>query len=156
MEFLKNTFLFRLYKGDKTLFAIVALFLCGTLFYTFSGREQFPFLLYNANALKEYPKETYTSYSIVIDGKEVNYTRLKDSQRKLMLSSIRETKELMKQSKLTKEQKTYFEKWLFTYSVDMRGVETNKMEVYELNCTYKDNGLPEITNKELLFSYATN
>ena len=46
--------------------------------------------------------------------------------------------------------------WLFRYSVDMRGLETNKMEVYELTCAYRENGLPEILKKELLYAYALN
>src|SRR3954465_11714962 len=92
----KETYLSRLYKADKKVFALVALFILGTVYciincntFLFSKRcEEFPFLLYGMYSLREEPQPTYTSYSLVIDGKEVNYSRLKDSQRELILSPL--------------------------------------------------------------------
>src|SRR3954468_17221891 len=92
----EETYLVRLYKADEKVFALVALFILGTLYclincntFLFSKRcEEFPFLLYGMYSLREEPQPTYTTYSLVIDGKEVNYSRLKDSQRELILSPL--------------------------------------------------------------------
>src|SRR5688572_7538046 len=96
MEIFKNTFLFRLFNADKKLLAVIAFFASGTLYCVFNCNtflftrrcEEFPFLLYGMYSLKAEAQETYTAYSFVIDGKEVNYSKLKDSQRELITSPL--------------------------------------------------------------------
>jgi hypothetical protein len=153
---LHQTYLIRLFHVDKKLFSIVALYVIGILYciincntYLFAKRcEEFPFLLYGMYSLPEKNAETYTTYSIVIDGKEVNYSRLKDSQRELILSSLAHLN-----FGDTLQTKQYME-WLFRYAVDMRGLETNRMDVYKLTCSYQEDGSPKLQRKDLLYTYA--
>ncbi|MES2621498.1 MAG: hypothetical protein V4615_11665 [Bacteroidota bacterium] len=161
MEILKNTFLLRLFKTDKKLFVVILFFIVGTMYcivncntFLFTRRcEEFPFLLYGMYSLPEETQETYTTYSFVIDGKEVNYAKLKDSQRELITSPLLHAFPLMDSTGANKEKINKLKQWLFRYSVDMRGLETNAMDVYKLTCAYNKNGLPEVLKKELLYTY---
>jgi hypothetical protein len=154
---LNNTYLGRLYRADKKVFALVSFFIVGTIYclfncstFLFSNRcEEFPFLLYGMYSLREEPQETYTAYSLVIDGKEVNYSKLKDSQRELILSPLSHLS-----TSIDSNEFRQFKEWLFRYSVDMRGLETNKMDVYKLTCAYKQDGTPQVLKKELFYTYA--
>lgn len=158
----KDTYLFQLYKSDKKIFALVALYIAGIAYcivncntFWFAKRcEEFPFLLFGMYSLYEKPQDTYTTYSIVIDGRGVNYSKLKDSQRELMNSPLLHSIALFDSTGKHDEKLMQLREWLFRYSVDMRGLETNKMEVYELTCAYNENGVPHILKKELLYSYA--
>ena len=158
----KSTFLVQLYKGDKKLFALVSIFVAGTLFcifncntFLFSKRcEEFPFLLYGMYSLKEPPQATYTTYSIFIGGEEVNYSKLKDSQRELLTSPLIHSVTLVDSTAKNNAELQKLREWLFRYSVDMRGLQSNKMEVYKLTCAYNEVGLPHVMKKELLYVYA--
>lgn len=161
MEILKSTYLYRLFTTDKKLFALVSIYIACVLFCIFncltflvSKRcEEFPFLLYGMYSLREEPQQTYTTYSFVIDGKEVNYSKLKDSQRELITSPLIHAIPLMDSTDANTEKVNRFKEWLFRYSVDMRGLETNKMDVYQLTCAYNENGNPQVIKKELLYKY---
>src|SRR3954470_5101115 len=126
MQKLTDTFLGRLYKADKKVFALIVIFIAGTLYclincntFLFSKRcEEFPFLLYGMYSLREEQQPTYTTYSLFIDGKEVNHSRLKDSQRELILSPLAHLPANIDSTELLR-----FKQWLFRYSVDMRGLE---------------------------------
>ena len=111
-------------------------------------------MLYGMYSLPVEAQKTYTAYSFVIDGKEVNYSKLKDSQRELMISPLLHAIPLMDSFAVNKKKVQRLKEWLFRYSVDMRGLETNQMEVYKLTCTYTEKGLPKILKKELLYAYA--
>jgi hypothetical protein len=150
-------YLVRLYKEERKVFALVIVFIMGTLYcifncntFLFTKRcEEFPFLLFGMYSLREEPQQTYTTYSLVIDGKEVNYSRLKDSQRELILSPLSHLSSSIDSADFKR-----YKEWLFRYSVDMRGLETNRMDVYKLTCAYRANGTPEILKKELVYTYA--
>jgi hypothetical protein len=156
MQKLNCTYLALLYKADKKVFALISFFILGTLYciincntFLFSNRcEEFPFLLYGMYSLREKPQEIYTTYSLVIDDKEVNYSKLKDSQRELILSPLEHLDDGIDSTKFKP-----FKEWLFRYSVDMRGLETNKMDVYKLTCAYKEDGSPQVLKKELFYTY---
>ncbi len=161
MEILKATYLYRLFNADKKLFALVSVFIAGTLYciincntFLFAKRcEEFPFLLYGMYSLREEPQQTYTTYSFVIDGKQVNYSKLKDSQRELITSPLIHAVPLMNSTEANAEKVNRFKEWLFRYSVDMRGLEKNTMDVYQLTCAYDKEGSPHIIKKELLYKY---
>lgn len=162
MERFENTYLFRLFRADKKLFAVIVFFMTGTLYCVFNCHtflftkrcEEFPFLLYGMYSLPVEAQKTYTTYSFVIDGKEVNYSKLKDSQKELITSPLLHAIPLMDSIEANKEKVNRLKQWLFRYSVDMRGLETNGMEVYKLTCAYNKSGLPEVLKKELLYTYA--
>ena len=161
VEIFKNTFLFRLLTVDKKVLALVSIFIAGTLYciincntFLFAKRcEEFPFLLYGMYSLRQDPQQTYTTYSFVIDGKEVNYSKLKDSQKELITSPLIHAAPLMDSTEANEEKVNRLKEWLFRYSVDMRGLQTNAMEVYQLTCTYSNEGSPHIIKKELLYKY---
>ena len=50
MEIFKNTFLFKLFRADKILFAVIAFYILAVLYYVSRQREEFPFFLYGMYA----------------------------------------------------------------------------------------------------------
>jgi len=126
----------------------------GIFYYALKQREEFPFLLYGMYSLKEEAQNNYTAYSMVIDGREVNYSRLKEPQKELMISSLQHVIPFIEAGIQKSKEVEAYKEWLFRYSVDMRGLESNKMSVYTLTCAYNSAGNPQILKKELLYTYA--
>ena len=161
MEILETTYLYRLFIADKKLFALITIYVAGVLFCIFNCNtflffkrcEEFPFLLYGMYSLREEPQHTYTTYSFVIDGKEVNYSKLKDSQHEPITSPLIHAVPRMDSANAHGEKVTSLKEWLFRYSVDMRGLEKNTMDVYQLTSAYNNEGSPHIIKKELLYKY---
>jgi hypothetical protein len=153
MKFLKNTFLFRLFRHDKLLFSIIVIYMVCVFYHVLKQREEFPFFLYGMYSLKEKPQDTYTAYSIKVDDTEIKYSKLRDAQRELITSSIDHAAPLLASGKLSKADENRFKIWLMNYCLDMRMTSDSRMDVIKLNCNYDSLGLVKILNKELVYSY---
>ena len=153
MELLKNTFLFRLFARDKLLFGVMVIYMAGVLYYALRQREEFPFLLYGMYSLKEKPLETYSTYSIWVDGQEIKYARLRNSQRELISTTVAHAIPLVLDGKLSSEDEAKFKAWLMNYCLDMRLVGDSKMDIYKLTCGYDPTGQVKVLKKDLIYSY---
>ena len=153
MEFLKNTFLFRLFSKEKLLFAVIAIYMTGVLYYALRQREEFPFLLYGMYSLREPAKDTYTTYSVEVDGMEIRYGKLRDAQRELITTTMDNALPLIEAGKLSSEDEANFKAWLMRYCLDMRLSGDNKMNIFKLTCAYDDKAQIKILKKELVYSY---
>ena len=153
MEFLKNTFLFRLFRQDKLLFTVIILYLAGVFYHVLKQREEFPFFLYGMYSLKEKPQESYIAYSIKVDDTEIKYSKLRDSQRELITSTLGNAVPLLEEGKLSPEEVSRFKNWLMNYCMDMRMISDSKMDVFKLSCNYDSAGQIIVLKKELVYSY---
>ena len=155
MEFLKNTFLFRLFRQDKLLFGIIAVYMLGILYYVSRQREEFPFLLYGMYSLKETAQPTYTTYSVWVAGQEIKYSKLRSPQRELIASTMGHAIPLIEAGKLNTEDEAKFKTWLMNYCLDMRLVGDSKMDIYRLTCNYDNTGQIKVLKKDLIYTYVT-
>ncbi len=153
MKFLENTWLYRIWRTDKILFAVVVLYLAGILWFVRYQREEFPFLLYGMYSLKEEAQPSYTSYMLKIDGKEVYYTKLWDLEKELITAPLLHAVSLRDKGELTKSEMNRVNAWLFRYTADMRMINNNTFEVYQLTCRYNEKGDVEIIHQQLLTEY---
>jgi hypothetical protein len=153
MDFLKNTFLFRLFRQDKLLFTGIAIYMAGVSYYALRQREEFPFFLYGMYSLKEKPQDSYTAYSIKVDDTEIKYSKLRDAQRELITSTVDHAAPLLAQGKLSKEDESKFKSWLMNYCLDMRMTSDSRMDVIKLSCNYDSVGQIKVLKKELVYSY---
>lgn len=153
MELIKNTFLYRLFRKDKLLFAVITIYMAGVLYHAIKQREEFPFFLYGMYSLKENPQKAYIAYSINVDDQEIKYARLRDSQRELISSTLSNAVPLLQEGKLSKVDENKFKLWLMNYCLDMRMPSDSKMDVYKLSCDYDSAGQIKVLNKELVYSY---
>jgi hypothetical protein len=155
MDFLKNTYLFRLFRHDKLLFAVISLYMLGILYYALRQREEFPFLLYGMYSLKEKPQDAYIAYSIKVDDTEIKYSKLRDSQRELITSTLENAESLIAKGKLNATDENKFKAWLMNYCLDMRMPNDSKMDVFKLSCNYDSAGQIKVLKRELVYSYVT-
>jgi hypothetical protein len=130
------------------------LYICGTLYCVRFSHEEFPFLLYGMYSLKEPPQETYTTYSIEVDGKQIDHTKLLDARRELMITPlINFASELADSNSVNDEGRLEFETWLWHYVINEKKSAKSIIEVYKNTCVYNSAGRAEIANKERLFRY---
>ena len=153
MEFLKNTFLFRLFDKDKLLFAVISIYMAGVLYHALRQREEFPFFLYGMYSLKEKPKDAYVTYSVKVDDTEIKFAKLRDAQRELITTTLDNAVPLLEEGKLSKENENRFKSWLMNYCLDMRMPSDSRMDVFKLSCNYDSAGQVKILKKELVYSY---
>jgi len=153
MEFLKNTFLFRLFRQDKLLFTVIIIYMACVFYHVLKQREEFPFFLYGMYSLKEKPQDTYTAYSIKVDDTEIKYSKLRDAQRELITSTVDHAAPLLAEGKLSKEDENKFKVWLMNYCLDMRMTSDSRMDVIKLSCNYDSAGQVKILTKEPVYSY---
>lgn len=153
MDFLKNTFLVRLFQKDKLLFGVIVIYMAGILYQVRWQREEFPFFLFGMYSLKEKPKDAYIAYSINVDGQEIKYSKLRDSQRELITSTIGNVAPLLEAGKMDTANANAFKWWLMKYCLDMRMAGDSKMDVFKLSCNYDTAGQIKILKKELIYSY---
>ena len=153
MDWIKNTFLFRLFDKDKLLFAIIAIYMTGVLYHALRQREEFPFFLYGMYSLKEKPKDAYVAYSIKVDDTEIKFAKLRDAQRELITTTLDNAVPLLESGKLSKTDENKFKSWLMNYCLDMRMPSDSKMDVFKLSCNYDSAGQIKILKKELVYSY---
>lgn len=156
MDFLHNTWLYRMWQTDRKLLAMVALYIGGTIWFALRQHEEFPFLLYGMYSLKEEPKETYTTYAIRIDGKEVRYTATWDLEKEMITAPLLHAVSDFENGKLTKEQMQQLYGWLFRYIADMRMIEDNTLKIDKLTCTYNADGSVQIVKREAIADYAAD
>lgn len=156
MTFLNNTWLYRLWQTDRKLFAVIVLYLTGIAWFALRQQEEFPFLLYGMYSLKEESKETYTTYAIHIDGKEVRYTDMWDLEKEMITAPLLHAVSYFEAGKLSKEQMQTLYAWLFRYIADMRMIEDNTLKVEKLTCTYDAEGRVQILKREPITYYAAN
>ena len=144
-DFLKHTFLYRVFQADKKLFAVFVLYILGVLYGVRYSREDFPFLLYCMSSLPEPKQQEYTTYRIQVDGKTIPFTTMWDSKKELLTSP------LSGYDNLTENYRAQFQRWLLRYASANAG---KKLSVYQLTCRYNANGAPEIVSQTELFNYA--
>lgn len=152
----ENSFLKKLYRTDKVLFAALCLYVLGVLYYAAHQREEFPFLLYGMYSLREEPRQTYFAYSIEIAGQEIKYVKLRNTQRELINSTLDHAMPLIENHQMSDDDKLKLEKWLMAYCGDVRLTGQNKMDIYKLTCNYTDKGKVQVLKKDLVLSYATD
>ena len=153
MEFLKNTFLFRLFRQDKLMFSVIIIYMACVFYHILKQREEFPFFLYGMYSLIEKPQDTYVAYSIKVDDTEIKYSKLRDSQRELITSTLGNAVPLLEEGKLSPEEVSRFKNWLMNYCMDMRMISDSKMDVFKLSCNYDSAGQIIVLKKELVYSY---
>lgn len=141
---IRNTFLFKVYHKFKLLFVLVVVWAIGTLWFALKSREEFPFLLFGMYSLKEPAKEEYTTYSIVVDEKEIVYSEMNDAQHELVATSLSNTASSGKNPLAT----AGFTNWIKRYTADNK-----PMEIYKLTCLYAQDGKPLIRKRELIYPH---
>ena len=152
---MRNTFLYRLYQADKVLFVAALLYICGILYCVRLSREEFPFLLYGMYSLKETPPDTCVTYSIQVDGKQINNAGLWDARRELMTAPVINFAHVLADSSTINDGgRLEFETWLWNYAINQKKSAKSVLEVYKYTCRYGNAGEPQITRRELLFRYA--
>lgn len=134
MKFIQHTYLFRLYMELKLLFVSVCIFILATSWFALHSREEFPFLLYGMYSLKEEATETFTTYSILVDGKELKYADMHDTREELISSLIRELDSPATETK---------EEWL----CNKISSSAKQIQIYKLTCIYSVDGLPHVLQK---------
>ncbi len=144
-DFLKHTFLYRVFQADKKLFALFSLYILGVLYGVRYSREEFPFMLYGMYSLPETNQQEYVTYRIEVDGRAVPFTTMWDSQKELFTSP------LTSYDSLTENYRAQFQPWLLRYASANAG---KKLRVYRLTCRYNANGVPQIISQTELFNYA--
>ncbi len=155
MNYLKLTFLFRLWVTDKKLFTVVLLYIAGILFcifncntFLFSNRcEEFPFLLYGMYSLKEEPRETYSHYIISIDGKILQGSPLSDSRYELVNSVIEHVEGMDIPLEEKQRKRDSVLRWLESYVPG-----ENRIAVFRNTVAYNSAGEQEPLHTELLFT----
>ncbi|MCX6199938.1 MAG: hypothetical protein NTY88_12080 [Bacteroidetes bacterium] len=138
MKFIQHTYLFRLYAEFKLLFVSVCIFILATSWFALHTSEEFPFLLYGMYSLKEEATETYTAYSILVDGKELKYADMHDTREELISSLIRELDSPATEVK---------EAWL----CNKISSSAKQIQVFKLTCNYTADGLPHVLQKQLMY-----
>lgn len=142
-----------MWKADKRLFALIAIYITGLAWFALRQHEEFPFLLYGMYSLKEKPQDTYIAYAIKVDGKEVRYTTLWDLQKEMIVSPLTHAIPLYESGKISEHEMKQLYAWLFRYMADMRMVEDNTMTIEKLTCRYAPNGSAEVINRETVINY---
>jgi hypothetical protein len=104
-------------------------------------------------SLKEKPQDTYIAYTIKVDDTEIKYSKLRDSQRELITSTLGNAVPLMEEGKLSAQEVSRFKNWLMNYCMDMRMTSDSKMDVFKLSCNYDSAGQIKVLKKELVYSY---
>jgi hypothetical protein len=72
---IENTYLIRLYRTQKKLFAIVTVFILFQLFFTIKGVETLPFFNYGMYSAPVKIQETYKNISLYNDEKRIPYNQ---------------------------------------------------------------------------------
>jgi hypothetical protein len=141
---MRKTYLYQLYCGFKLLFFVVAVWALGTLWFVLKSHEEFPFLLFGMYSLREPVQEEYLAYSIVVNGKEIVYKDISDSQQELVSTSLSNAAALKANPLAT----TGFINWLRNYTSAHK-----PMEIYRLTCFYSADGKPQIKKRELIYPH---
>ncbi len=162
---LQQTFLYRVYEKDKTLFSLFVLFILGQLFFTYKHVENTPFFHFGMYSAIHHPHDRYTVYNITVDQNKVRSLDFADSQRELVYNTISAydgLKQMHFKDSLDKviskrfsgsmaagarvallntaEMDTPYQKWLFQYVADMRMVKTPVIEVSKQHISYQPDG----------------
>ena len=146
---LQNTYLHKVFKHNKLMGSLVLLYILASVMGAAFRHEEFPVFLYGMYSMKEAPQATYTSYKINVNGQTIDYSRLLDPQREVILSPLFH---LVDQKNTTANQ-TQLTRWLFAYIADMRLVENNTMQIDELTCSYQPNGEPVVLSTKNIIQY---
>ncbi len=138
MKFIQHTYLFRLYAEFKLLLVVVCIFVLATTWFALHNHEEFPFLLYGMYSLQEGANETYTAYSILVDGKELKYADMRDTREELISSLIRELDSPATEVK---------EDWL----CNKISSTAKQIQIYKLTCNYSADGSSHVLQKQLMY-----
>ena len=138
----QHTFLHKAYREFKLLFAMVAVWAVGTLWYALHSHEEFPFMLFGMYSLKQEAKPEYTQYALITaDGKEFIYANLKDPQRELLQHG-------MVQVVTDTNAAPAFSKWVRQH---ITGGQT--FTIVQRNYTYNAIGHPVNTSTQQVYPY---
>ena len=177
MDFLRRSFLYRVFYKDISLFVGFLCFIVGQAFFTYKGVETFPFLHYGMYSSICEAKDTYTVYEVAVDGAKVPSAHFFDSQREVVFNTIAAydklktdsfhdplatiihkrftgatAKELDASLLNTVAIDTPYQKWLLQYIADMRMVKNPIIDVYKNQVSYQSTGAPlASSSKQLLF-----
>ena len=135
------------------MFAVIAVYILGILYYAARQREEFPFLLYGMYSLKEKPQDAYIAYAVKVDDTEIKYARLRDAQRELITTTLSNAAPLLAEGKLSSADEHNFKEWLMNYCLDMRMPSDSKMDIFKMSCNYDAAGHINVFKKELVYSY---
>ncbi|HLP19326.1 MAG TPA: hypothetical protein VK174_03460 [Chitinophagales bacterium] len=138
---LQNSFLVTAYKEFKLLFAIVAVWAIGTLWFALHSREEFPFLLFGMYSLKEEAKPEYITYTLVVDGKELIYADYRDARRELLVSAVSNN---AAGNTLAAER---FQLWV------KQTTGGKPFEIVQRKYRYNDKGQPVNTHTQIVYPY---
>ena len=150
---MQQTYLFKLYKDFKLLFAAVVLWLAGTGWFALHSHEEFPFLLYGMYSLKEKPKEYYSHVLIDVNDEPFLHTWRNDAQNELLVSPVEQiaTSGLPESEKQKKYEQ--LAKWLATY-LNPAANDSIKITATEHLVSFDSASHPETKNFNTLFNYA--
>lgn len=152
---IQNTYLAKLYRADKGLFAVVLVLILGTLYGVRYSREEFPFLLYGMYSLKEEPQQSYTTYRFVVDSMELPYTDFLDPKKELIAEPLKSGAIQYQEGKFTESKMVELTDWLYRlYYTPWESDKHYRQEIYKLNCVYNSTGRPYVVKKELVYSHA--
>ena len=147
---MNETYLFRLYRNDKLLFALLSLFIVFTAIGARFSHEEFPIFLFGMYSAEEKRADVYFTYEIATDGKKLDASTLGDAQRELLFTTLAHVRDLHAQQKITNDDWLKFQQWFFRYSAEH--LPPHKvLQVYQLSCAYQSNGSPEIQERKTLF-----
>ncbi len=95
---MKSWYLIRVFKSSWLLGFCVVLFICGELFFNIKRIHNFPFFVYDMYSHPQQEKSIYQVYSIYINGKIFDYTKVGDYKEGILLQTLRQY-EMAKQAK---------------------------------------------------------
>jgi len=153
MKWIENTFLTKLYRTDKILFAVVIIFCLGILYGCRLSREEFPFLLYGMYSLKEEPKQFYNSYAVEIDSQQISLADLSDSKKELIMTTIANAAQLYDAKELRQIEQYELTQWVYAlYHSSPYKRRDKTADIYRIVCSFDLNGRPVVLKKEALFN----
>ena len=180
---MKKTYLYRLFKHDKILGTIVALFCMGTVFFNLIGDQVFPFFVWGMFSKIEHPQVEYEVMEMEIDGEKLNPYDLTDINRNIFTTNLSNYKALVQNNgedptrtlfkkkfgkhypkiqnsleKITNSPQKYddFKKWLIRYTEESVGHSFEHLKVWTGKYAYNEEGIPVLKNRELLMDLDAN
>lgn len=143
----------RVYKADKALFAVLSMYVFVLLCAAALRHEEFPFFLFGMYSQKEYPQQEYVTYTIEVDGKEINYQDYPDAKRELITVPLSHAIAAKENYEMDVNGLVKLQAWLYDY-LDLRE-KGGKMVINKLRCKYNEAGRPVVLTKEPIAIYGS-
>ena len=152
-KIIENTYLMRLYKADRALFAALGMYVLVLLGAAALRHEEFLFFLFGMYSQKEYPQQEYITYSIEVDGKEINYQDYPDAKRELITVPLAHAVAAQENFEMDVNGFVKLQAWLYDY-LGLRD-KGGKMVINKLRCAYSKEGKPIVITKEPIAIYGS-